>query len=835
MFAKLFKPKWQHPEPKIRCLALRGMAVEKVGDRQIIESLLRDDPSEEVRLVAALRLLPQDASQLKGIFDLWEGFQDESLQQEYLETLAESCTALLEHSATRQTCFDVLKGRHVPTLSDRVVHRLTNVDALELMLPLIDDMAYLRELVVSHAHVRVRQAAIASLKDRQVLKALLAQFKGRDKTLYRTLKNRLQHLEPEKTPEAPQNTALLKVGFVDKVEKKSPAATHTVADDIADTRAAVAEGSGVESLGAGSLGAENAPDAEKTGTHAGAQPSEKKVSKPKKPALSAETQQQLDAQLAEVAQLIGQGEVKNARKLHQTCGQRLKDLSVKKQHALYQRWRELKTELDEYREWQRYAIVPKKEALIAQMQALVESPLPDEQHVERVQRLQADWKALGVADPRQENELWERFQEVSDEAFSKCQVYFDGQAELRRQNLAAREELVQQLEAYLDGIEWSKAQWRKVATTLRLSRQSWREAFPVTHKENRPLQKRFDVACDAIKKKLDEHRDRMAAQKKRMVSDMAELLASVESDALSLDDGLEKAKALQQTWSDMDYTHATLEKDLFAQFRQSADALFGKREAERAEQRALAENHVGQATEIIEALKASAQLTGDALLEAAKKLPQWDEGFKALGPFPKQQAKTVQADYKQAHQRFVKAVSAEQSRQRQQSFEVLWQLNERLSEVETAYLFSEADLSARVSALKDAWSDLVQDIPEEAEVLVNVRFDAFMSLLGQVDGVESCKDRLPALQSEKRALAVKMEIIADLASPEADQELRLSLQVDRLSETFSGQADDSVLSPAERLVLQWCRLSPNLMDTVENGFSQRFRRAYQQVVQLNEH
>lgn len=834
MLAKLFKPKWQHPESKIRCLAVRQMKVAKLEVQQILKTMLEQDSHNEVRLVVAMKLLPVDPGYLSLVLKLWcSGFQDRQWVA-YQDELIASCLQLLEEAKTRQVCIKSLQSFAAEGSSEAgdilkgIIRLLKTAEPIIALLPWVEDVVFLRDMVRASPVLEVRQTAVDAISDPQVLKSLQVQYKGRDKAMFRMVKNRLQALSSVDVPEAAaqeliKNEAVLKVGFVEKI------ARHAVQDTVTVEKVQIEQTNEsdqrIES-------ANRVHHAESAAKKQSSSRNQKWVGK-------------MACELEQVAERLQAGNVREARKQHQACRQQLNtwldEGLIKKHHDVYQRWLELKKTFDHYRDWQHFAIVPKKQALIAQMQALIEAPLPDHLQSERIKRLQADWKGLGVADRHQEAQLWEQFQTVSDAAFAKCQQYFDAQSELRQQHLDTRKALVEQLERYVAEIDWSRAQWRKVATTLRLSRQQWREAFPISSfKENKLLQKRFDQACDLIKKKLDEHRDRMAAQKKRLLQEMQFCVEAVAKQQLSLVEGVEKAKMLQKQWSQMDYTHAALEKTLSAQLQQAADPLFQQQNAEKAQQQALKEDHLGQALEIISSIKAlNAVIDSDASeveKEAAeKKAVQLTTAFAELGNFPKQKAEALRVDFEQALTSFQNQVQQIKAAKRLQQFERVWCLNEKLSELETAYLFEEENLPQRIQSIKADWATMVVGLPDEANVIMNTRFDAFLTW-SNTQTQASLKAVLPDIQIKKRQLAIRMEILADIASPDTEQDQRLALQVERLNEKFTRQKAHASFGLSGQLImahdymLQWCQLSPNLLDTKENGFAHRFYRAYQLLI-----
>ncbi|MEJ2743379.1 MAG: hypothetical protein P8176_13105 [Gammaproteobacteria bacterium] len=56
MFKRWFKPKWEHEQPEMRCLAIAALKLDKPNHQDILKKLALEDTSEAVRLAAAERI-----------------------------------------------------------------------------------------------------------------------------------------------------------------------------------------------------------------------------------------------------------------------------------------------------------------------------------------------------------------------------------------------------------------------------------------------------------------------------------------------------------------------------------------------------------------------------------------------------------------------------------------------------------------------------------------------------------------------------------------------------------------------------------------------------------
>jgi len=88
----------------------------------------------------------------------------------------------------------------------------------------------------------------------------------------------------------------------------------------------------------------------------------------------------------------------------------------------------------------------KKEALIEKAKDLQNSE-DWKNATDALKKLQEEWKAVGSADPRDEQKLWQRFRSTCDHFFSRKKENFAKVVEEQAQNLTLKEDMLRELEA----------------------------------------------------------------------------------------------------------------------------------------------------------------------------------------------------------------------------------------------------------------------------------------------------------------------------------------------------------------------------------------------------
>ncbi|MCD6061280.1 MAG: hypothetical protein K0S16_1591, partial [Moraxellaceae bacterium] len=366
----------------------------------------------------------------------------------------------------------------------------------------------------------------------------------------------------------------------------------------------------------------------------------------RKPASAAETaaqQQELKTKLDSLAASIKAGHSRDAGKLLRRAQDFARD------HHLHDpRLGELAEQLRELKSWAGFAVQPKKEELIRRMEALIEHAMDPDDKADAIHALQEEWKALGVADTTVEQPMWERFKAASDTAFEPCRLHFAQQRELRTQNHEKRVALCQQLEDYLAALPADDASidWKQHEAILRTARKEWQQHHPGDRQRTRPLQERFNRVLDALEARLTALQERHAADKRRLIARVRELV-----EASDLRAACDEAKRLQQEWKGIGQAHPKADHKLWLEFRTACDALFGKREEAFKARQAERDAGTQKAEELIAAYE---RLATDDAAKLGTEAAHIEDAFRELA-LPREKSRALQQRFGEARRRFEQA------------------------------------------------------------------------------------------------------------------------------------------------------------------------------------
>jgi hypothetical protein len=238
-------------------------------------------------------------------------------------------------------------------------------------------------------------------------------------------------------------------------------------------------------------------------------------------------------------------------------------------------------ELREAEDWERWANVPRQEALIARAEALLAEP-DDSKLGERLKALQNEWKSVGPVPQKKSRELWERFKAACDKVYDRVKGVRSKANEEMADNLARKEALCERVEALAESDDWEKT-----AEEIKHLQNEWKTIGPVPRKRSDAVWKRFRAACDRFFERRKPHLEEMLAElnqnleKKLALCEQAEALAeSTDWKETSL-----KLRDLQRDWRRIGPVPRKDANTVNKRFRAACDLFFERRDKQREAER----------------------------------------------------------------------------------------------------------------------------------------------------------------------------------------------------------------------------------------------------------
>ena len=145
----------------------------------------------------------------------------------------------------------------------------------------------------------------------------------------------------------------------------------------------------------------------------------------------------------------------------------------------------------------------RKQALIEQMKQIVATLTPsDEQKPanirweklsEQVQNLQNEWRSIGFAPKKYNQQIYSEFRSLCDTFFKAKTAHYKGLRSELSNNLAKKRALVEKAEALAESQDW-----QATAEAIRTLQAEWKTVGPIARKYSDELWTRFTAACDSF-------------------------------------------------------------------------------------------------------------------------------------------------------------------------------------------------------------------------------------------------------------------------------------------------------------------------------------------------
>ncbi|MEE2730070.1 MAG: DUF349 domain-containing protein [Pseudomonadota bacterium] len=194
MFKNLFKPKWQSAKPQVRIQALQNLNVSDENDFHILELMAKGDVENDVRL-AAMKRIPQREKLLTLIKQEKDSGVRFAAIEHLISVLSDNATGL------DPVVRDMVRELDSHALA-AIVEQTQSAELGTLALAAIADETVLETYAVKLPLAQMRQAAAERLHSEDVLERVIKASKGKDKSVWRICKDKLNGLRAEQQQEA---------------------------------------------------------------------------------------------------------------------------------------------------------------------------------------------------------------------------------------------------------------------------------------------------------------------------------------------------------------------------------------------------------------------------------------------------------------------------------------------------------------------------------------------------------------------------------------------------------------------------------------------------------
>lgn len=185
--------------------------------------------------------------------------------------------------------------------------------------------------------------------------------------------------------------------------------------------------------------------------------------------------------------------------------------------------------------------------------------------------LQGEWKKIGFASRKVNNELFARFRKSCDEFFAKKAEFFKRKKEEMAVNLAKKTELCEKAEAMKDSTDWKKTTEAFIAL-----QKEWKAIGPVVKKHSDTIWKRFITACDTFFENKKKQTSSVHVVEHENLKKKKEVIAQVNAilEANDQDEGPVKVRELMQQWQDIGHVPYKEKDKIYEEYKAAIDKAF---------------------------------------------------------------------------------------------------------------------------------------------------------------------------------------------------------------------------------------------------------------------
>lgn len=475
-----------------------------------------------------------------------------------------------------------------------------------------------------------------------------------------------------------------------------------------------------------------------------------------------------------IATLVEEGNIGAAQSQWKHMQAVLRRINQPEQATLEAELPPLAEAFDKLVEEQRSHATDARNALIEQMTELKDADLPLAQKASRIRNVQEAWKALGQI--AEDDPQLQQFRDISQQAFEPCKAFFKERKEKQASNLIARNQLCEQLEAYVESRRDQEADLVEVNKLERQAREDWKKYAPVAQKKIKPLQQRFNEALGALREHRKSALSRHNTAKRELIEKAQELVKQED-----LQSAIREAKQLQQQWKDLGPGSYKDDKTLWADFRAACDALFARRDSSegakgKKDGKAPAKKNPEISRQLTQ-LEALLSLDDAAFVESRDEFQQLNKSLKAL----------LQAEFGNARSpvkdKFRKLEQLYRARQKASPDKKTLQLQEFAKE-QSAWLAEQEQTLINKKALTLDTDEVAARRSQYQDLSDNHVSQLLLDRLAQLEAHQSSADKLRAIQDSNaqtaREICVDAEIMLGKETPASDKSIRMQQQLKQL-------------------------------------------------------
>jgi hypothetical protein len=226
----------------------------------------------------------------------------------------------------------------------------------------------------------------------------------------------------------------------------------------------------------------------------------------------------------------------------------------------------------------------KKKGLVEKMREILQMEITNastwNRWTDEVLKIQEEWKAIGWAKKKDNEEIWQEFRGLCDLFFSKRKEQLDQKRNAYKENRDKKEALITKAKELQESDDWKNA-----TDALKKLQEQWKAVGSADPRDEQKLWQRFRSACDVFFSRKKEHYSGIVNQQDENLKLKVTLLEEIESTELTGNKGTDLAwlKSFSERWHAVGYVPKDNIKDIMDRYNAALDKKYGQINAEREE------------------------------------------------------------------------------------------------------------------------------------------------------------------------------------------------------------------------------------------------------------
>ena len=502
----------------------------------------------------------------------------------------------------------------------------------------------------------------------------------------------------------------------------------------------------------------------------------------------------------------------------------ISNTSGKSKAVLRTKANQFKNKLNDLRDWKTFAVTEKKKELIKQMQRLAKSRMHASDRSRYITAMHKEWKSLGLSD--QNGTLWKEFKQFSDRAYEPCKAYFKERKQLMASNLRKRREICVQLEKYLVELNEQTVNISQLNKLLIATEKEWEIYAPVEQSKIKSLQKRYYGVLKQLRR-LRKIAQRNNTRKKLELIAQVQKLVTVEDEQKAMNE----AKQLQQSWKKIGPTSYKDDKKYWESFRSACDKIFAAQTQAAAALKETLERADKILAKVAKSLDSLLELDDNSFRVARSEFQDLTQQFfDSLSPEVRKRRGKIINRFNNIKKKIDARYKTLPNKKYQQLKDSILAKAQLLEVFEQKLLNSKDQIKftqIKNSLNKSSWESIKTSVNTEYDLTLQSRLQQLLD----AESRESLLKLARIAEQDVRRLCIELEVRANIETPKEDQAIRMQIQLEQLKNSF-GQRKPNQKENARYAMdaeLHGFCIGP-LEDIAQNQLPQRLARAIKKLL-----